>query len=70
MNRFLHLTGRLTFDDLLSDSIVELLLSGVGLEHAVKVIRFALRRDTVQSAMYTFIVRCTSFHLKIAHSIV
>ena len=48
MNRFLHLTGRLTFDDLLSDSIVELLLSGVGLEHTVKVIRFALRRDTVQ----------------------
>lgn len=34
--------GQLTFDNLLSDCIVELLLSGVGLEHAVKVIWFTL----------------------------
>ena len=60
MNPFLPLTGQLTFDDLLGDSIVELLLSGVGLEHAVKVIGFALRRDTVQCTHLLYVVRpCT-----------
>ena len=63
MNRFLPLTGRLTFDDLLSDSIVELLLSGVGLEHAVKVIRFALRRETQSNHIY-----CTLYVLALKNS--
>ena len=34
----------LTSDNLLSHSVVELLLCCVGLEHAVKVVRFALER--------------------------
>lgn len=33
---------RLTADDLLSHCVVELLLRGVGLEHAVEVVRLAL----------------------------
>ena len=56
VNRFLPVTGRLTFDDLPSDGVVELLLGRVGLEHAVKVVRFALQRHSVQRTQCTHLL--------------
>lgn len=44
LDRMSFLTLQLTFDNLLSHCVVELNLSCVGLEHAIKEVRFALGR--------------------------